>query len=218
MAQKTDDRITNDVITEIAWDPAVILSNVNVATSHRKVKLSGTSETYGAKMAAEDAALRVYGVRSVENDILVVPNSRSDDEIRNDILTALALDYQVPNSQISVSVNNGNAVLSGQVEWNYQREAAFEDAFMIYGVKDVANLIGLSQPEVFASDVQARIAAAFARNAELYDDNITVIVRDHQVTLDGTVETFSERDLAEDTAWMAPGVINVIDNIDILAP
>ena len=135
-----------------------------------------------------------------------------------DILTALALDYQVPNSQISVSVNSGNAVLSGQVEWNYQREAAFEDAFMIYGVKDVANLIGLSQPEVFASDVQARIAAAFARNAELYDDNITVIVPGSPGTLDGTVETFSERDLAEDTAWMAPGVNNVVDNIDILAP
>ncbi|MGO8948439.1 MAG: BON domain-containing protein [Ktedonobacterales bacterium] len=218
MALKTDERITRDVLDELEWDPAVNLIDVSVTTNHRQVRLTGTSETYGARVAAEDAALRVYGVRSVENDIVVNPAARSDDAIRTDIMTALALDYQVPDTQISASVDHGRVMLTGQVQWNYQREAAFDDAFVVNGVKSVENLISLSQPEVYASDIQSRIARAFARHAELYDDNITVLVRNHQVTLDGTVETWSERDLAEDTAWMAPGVTSVVDNIDVLAP
>lgn len=218
MTLKTDERITRDVLAELDWDPAANITDENVTTSHRRVMLTGVAQSYGAKWAAEEAALRVNGVRSVENDIAVNPTERSDEEIRRDIMNALALDYNLPEERISVSVDSGRVMLTGNVEWNYQRESAFDDSFKIKGVKSIENLISLIQPEVYASDIQAKLTQAFARNAELYDDNISVTVRDHQVMLDGTVETWSERDLAEDTAWMAAGITNVIDNINVLAP
>jgi osmotically-inducible protein OsmY len=219
MKPKSDQRITRDVLDELDWDPAVNLIEVNVATTHGNVQLSGTSETYRARLAAEEAALRVYGVRSIDNDIVVKPAVRNDTEIRDDIQTALAKDYyQAPNAGLAVSVDHGRVILSGQVKWHYQREAAVDDACMVKGVKSVESRIDLSQPEVNASTVHARIIRAFARNAKLHDENIAVVVRDQEVTLSGTVETLHERHLALDTAWMAPGVTSVVNHIDVHMP
>ncbi len=219
MSQKTDARITQDVLDELAFDPAVTVANLNVATNHGRVKLHGTADTYSTKLEAEDAAYRVGGVSSVDNDIVVNPAAlglRSDTAIAADIRTTLALDYQVPDDRISVSVVNGDVTLTGNVNWDYQRDAAEEDAAMIQGVQDVDDEIFVNQPQASAADISSGIARAFARNAELYDDNIDVAINGSQVTLAGTVATVSESDMAEDIAWMAPGVTSVTNNIAVL--
>jgi osmotically-inducible protein OsmY len=71
----------------------------------------------------------------------------------------------------------------------------------------------VSPPLVIAANVADNIASAFARNAELADDNVTVTVDDSTVTLGGTVTNWSEYDAAEDAAWRAPGVSAVVNNI-----
>ena len=58
---------------------------------------------------------------------------RTDMDIAADIRSALALDYQVPDDRISVSVVDGHMTLTGNVDWYYQRDAAEEDAAMIQG-------------------------------------------------------------------------------------
>jgi len=60
-----------------------------------------------------------------------------------------------------------------------------------------------------------KTAAAYA---ELYDDNVDVATNGSQVTLAGTVATWSEYDMAEDIAWMSPGVTSVTNNITVLFP
>ena len=107
--------------------------------------------------------------------------------------------------------------LNGNVDWYYQRDAAENDAAMISGVISVNDQIRVTQPQTSVTDISSGIARAFARNAELYDDNVNVDVNGSRVTLSGTVETWSERDMAEDIAWMAPGVTDVDDNIFVLA-
>jgi osmotically-inducible protein OsmY len=52
---------------------------------------------------------------------------------------------------------------------------------------------------------------------ELFDDNIDVSVNGGHATLSGTVETWSERDMAEDVAWRSPGVTEITNNILVLA-
>src|SRR5689334_1625560 len=73
MSQKTDDRITQDVLDELAWDPAVTLVDLSVSTDHGQVRLNGTADTFGTKLEAENAAYRVSGVTSVDNQIFVDP-------------------------------------------------------------------------------------------------------------------------------------------------
>ena len=219
MSQKTDAQITQDVLDELAWDPAVTVADLNISTDHGQVKLNGTVDTYSTKLEAEDAAYRVGGVSSVDNDIVVNPAAlglRSDTDIAADIRSALALDYQVPDDRISVSVVDGFVTLTGNVDWYYQQDSAEDDAAMILGVKGVDDEIVVNQPQASAMDISSGIARAFARNAELYDDNIDVTTNGSQVTLAGTVATWSEYDMAEDIAWMSPGVTSVTNNIAVL--
>ena len=220
MSVKTDNQITQDVLAELAWDPAVTIADLRVSTDHGRVELKGTADTYGTKLEAEDAAYRVASVKSVDNDIDVDPAAfqRSDADIAADIRSALALDYQVPDDRINVGVMDGFVTLIGNVDWYYQRDAAEDDAAMIPGVKDIDDDITVNQQPALATDIASGISAAFARNGELYDDDIDVTTDGGHVTLSGTVETWSECDMAEDIAWMSPGVTDVTNNIEVLLP
>jgi len=219
MSQKTDERITQDVLDELAWDPAVTLADLTVSTDHGRVRLNGTADTFGMKLEAEDAAYRVGGVTSVDNQIFVDPAALDllrDADIADHIRSAFELDYQVPDERLSVSVIDGIATLTGNVDWSYQRDAAEEDAAMILGVIGLVDEITVNQPQAFAVDISSGIARAFARNAELYDDNIDVTTDGGNVTLSGTVATWSEYDMANDIAWMSPGVTSVTNNVAVL--
>src|SRR5216683_6122296 len=219
MSQKTDERITQDVLDELAWDPAVTLADLSVSTDHGRVRLNGIADTFGTKLKAQDAAYRVGGVTSVDNHIFVDPASldlRCDADIADHIRSAFELDYQVPDERLSVSVIDGIVTLTGNVNWSYQREAAEDDAAMILEVTGLVDEITVNQPQASAVDISSGIARAFARNAELYDDNIDVTTDGGNVTLSGTVATWSEYDLANAIAWMSPGVTRVTNNVAVL--
>jgi len=113
-------------------------------------------------------------------------------------------------------VIDGIATLKGNVDWSYQRDAAEDDAAMILGVTGLVDEITVNQPQASAVDISSGIARAFARTAELYDDNIDVTPDGGHVTLSGTVATWGEYDLATDIAWMSPGVTSVTNNIVVL--
>jgi osmotically-inducible protein OsmY len=215
IATKTDAEITADVLAELAWDPAVTVADLDVMTSNGNVTLSGTAATFSIRDAAEDAAYRVFGVRGVTNDIVVVPVAlgRPDGDVAADVRTALTLDTLVPLDRVTVAVADGVVTLSGNLDYYYQREAAEDDAGQIAGVLDVVDLISVIPTDMMAADVADRITDAFARNAELFDDNVSVTVDGNAVTLGGTVSTWSEYYEAEDAAWRAPGVSSVVNNI-----
>src|SRR5260370_7980447 len=73
MSQKTDERITQDVLDELAWDPAVTLADLSVSTDHGRVRLNGTADTFGTKLEAQDAAYRAARVTSLHNQLSVDP-------------------------------------------------------------------------------------------------------------------------------------------------
>ena len=219
MSQKSDERITQNVLDELAWDPAVTLADLSVSTDHGRVRLNGTADTFGTKLEAENAAYRVAGVTSVDNQIFVDPDILGpcyDADIADHIRSVFELDYQVPDERLSVSVIDGIATLAGNVDWSYQRDAAENDAAMILGVIDIVDEITINQPQASAADISSGIARAFARNAELYDDNIDVTTDGGNVTLSGTVATWSEYNMAYDIAWMSPGVTSVTNNVAVL--
>lgn len=197
-----------------------MIANPTVSTTDQRVTLMGMTATYGEKLEAEEAAYRVSGVRDVDNDIIVDPSAfggRSDEYIAADVRSALILDYAVPDDRITVSVLDGTVTLTGTVDWYYQRLAAADDAAMIKGVKFVNNDIVVMQPKASAVEIAEGIARAFARNAELYDDNVVVSANGGNVTLSGTVETWGEYDMAQDVAWRSPGVTSITNNILVLA-
>ena len=197
------------------------MADLNIATFNGRVTLTGTVHNYGTKQEATEAAYRVSGVREVDNELMVNPSEpdiRSDSSIADSIKNAVLLDDQVPYQRIQVKVNQGFVTLKGSVDWAYQREAVVDDVLKIAGIRSVDNLITVTPPHASAEEIQRGIARAFARNAELSDDQILVEVEGGHVTLSGHVAFWSEHDLAEETAWKSPGVTSVTNNIQVDNP
>ena len=102
--------------------------------------------------------------------------------------------------------------MSGQVDWGYERNMAKTAIENLDGVKMVVNEI-MIKPKPMAGDISKQINSAFQRYASIDANKVKVSVTANKVTLTGAVRSWSEREDAEDAAWAAPGVNQVINNI-----
>ena len=214
---RSDEEIKRDVEQELRWDPDIDATDIAVAVKNGVVTLTGFVRSYSDKWEAERAAKRVDGVLGVVNDLEVrLPNidERPDPEIARDAV--MALKHQLPFSyeNIKVIVKNGWITLEGEVEWNYQREAAEAAVRRVRGVKGITNKIEL-RPMVPPTDIKRKIEEAFRRSAELDAQRITVETRGGEIILRGTVRSWAEREEAERAAWAAPGVTKVTNLITV---
>jgi osmotically-inducible protein OsmY len=214
----TDRVLHQAVLDELEWDPSFNAAHIGVAVEDGVVTLTGHVGSYAEKVAAERAAKRVAGVRGVAQEIEVrYPSDKktADDQIAKRALDILSWNTTIPKDRVQVSVQKGWVSLSGQVDWWYQRVDAENAVKRLSGVTGLTNAITV-KPKVQAMDVKSRIERALKRNAEMEASGIRVSVVGGKVTLDGKVKAFYERDLAERTAWSAPGVTAVEDRISIM--
>jgi len=82
----------------------------------------------------------------------------------------------------------------------------------VQGIRGITDNITISS-EPIPSDLAQRISAALDRKAVLDDSVIQVTNDGSTVYLDGTTDSYAAMETAEDTAWAAPGVTNVIDRL-----
>ena len=214
--EKTDTKIQEDVLNELQWDPSVTASAVTVSANNGIVTLRGSVPHYIEKMAAEHAAQRVGGVKAVADELEVnfmTPPDHNDEEIAQAALNAFKWNYSVPDS-VKIAVEKGWVTLSGEVEWDYQRNAARNTASEILGVCGVTNSINIKS-KVQPSNIKTRIEEALKRSAESEGRKINVSVSGDHVTLPGNVHSFSEIEDARLAAFNAPGVMSVDNNLII---
>jgi osmotically-inducible protein OsmY len=211
---KTDTQIQSDVIAELGWEPSIHSEEIGVEVKDGIVTLAGHVGTYAEKLEAERTALRVFGVKAlaVEIDVRIAGiSARTDADIARTVENVLQWTTYLPKDSVQIKVEGGRVTLSGEVNWEYQRKAAVDAVRYLMGVKGVTDLI-LIKPTVSAPLVKADIEAALKRRAQRDSNHISVSVKGHDVTLTGSVHSWSDRDLATHTAWGTPGVRSVVNN------
>jgi osmotically-inducible protein OsmY len=213
-----DRELRQNVIDELDFEPSIDSADIGVAAEHGVVTLTGHVPNYAQKMAAERAAWRVKGVKAIAQEIQVrfpMDKQHNDDEIAQRALSVLAWNVVVPRDAIHVKVQNGWVTLSGQVDWNYQREAAVADIRKLSGVSGVINEMTL-KPSVQSGDVKQRITDALKRHAEIEASHIQISVRDGgTVDIEGGVDNWDERQAVVRAAWSVPGVRAVSEHLRI---
>ena len=216
---RATEELQTDVLEELAWDPEVDSSNIGVAAGKEGViTLTGRVGSYAQKRLAEQVTKRVPGVHAVVNDIEVIIGEhaqREDADVAEAAVRAIRWATTVPD-RIQVAVANGWLTLEGQVEWEYQRRAAYNAVRELIGVKGVTNKITI-KPKVSPVEIKRKITDAFERNALLDAGQVKVESDGGKVILTGTVRSWAERDDAERTAWAAPGVIAVDNRLTVKA-
>src|SRR3981081_226834 len=212
---RTDEEIQKDVLSELKWDAQVQPNEIGVSVKEGVVTLTGWVDSYLKKWSAEDAAHKVAGVKAVANDIEIkLATERTDPDIAEAAVHALEWDAFVPSGKVQVTVSKGWVTLTGEVEWQYQKQDAERVVRRLAGVKGVTNLITV-KPRVTPSELKKKIEDALVRNAEIDANKITVEVQGSKAILKGTVRAWVEKEEAERVAWSAPGITSVENRITV---
>lgn len=220
--------------------------DVNVDTVNGRVTLHGTVPTEQQKSAAEAAVKSIDGVTAVRNLLQVVPEDQqqkvetSDDQIRQNVETALENDAGLADSDIKVqSVNQGVVLLAGDAKTLSAHLAAVEIAAAVPGVRDVASEI--ESPEKLADDEIWKDTKTVAGDAAekttstardlwitsaakmmLLTDpdvpalDINVDTHNATVTLFGIVPTDAAKAEAEADVKKVAGVKNVVNDLQVV--
>ena len=211
---RSDPEIQAAVQDELDWTPDVDSAGIGVAVEAGTVSLSGEVDNHAEQLAATRAALRVRGVTAVVDNLEVHPKTEwvvTETDIAKEVQRALKWASNVPDT-VKAEIKEHTVTLTGQVSWDFQRQAAKRAVQYLRGVYSVNNMITLTaRPS--AADTEERIKNALVRNAQLDAKTIDATVSGNTVTLTGTVRSWAEKKQAGNAAWASPHVTDVDNRI-----
>jgi osmotically-inducible protein OsmY len=131
------------VMTSLSRDPRIPdSSEIAVAVEDGIATLRGTVESFGQRRAAAADASKIDGVFEVDDQLKVsLLDMREDDEIRGAALQTLVWDSEVPTESVDVKVSEGWVTLKGNVSYQFESDAAFDDVASMQGVLGITNAI-----------------------------------------------------------------------------
>jgi osmotically-inducible protein OsmY len=146
----TNTPLEDEVIARLNLDPRIPDSiEIAVSADGGIVSLRGTVESFGQRRAASGDARKIDGVYEVDDQLkvsLLGSDRRDDDEIRGAALQTLIWDAEVPSDLVDVKVRDGWVTLKGDVSYQFESDAAYEDVASLYGVIGVTNEITVTNP------------------------------------------------------------------------
>ena len=212
-------RLRHEVEEELGCEPSVDAVAIGVAVDDGVVTLSGHVASHAEKVAAEHAAARVRGAKAIVSDLKVkLPDSThaTDEEIAQAAIHALSWNTLVPADRIKVRVEHSWIALEGDVDWRYQKNAAYNAVCDLKGVRGVSDRVAI-KPATISTAVKAHIEAALRRRFGTRKSHITIETSGDHVTLRGAVRSLAERAEIEKAAWTTPGVCHVNNNLSVVS-
>lgn len=211
---------------------------IDVDVENGSAKLTGSVETDVERDLAEQLALGIEGVTKVDNQLKVDPNVESQASSkptmaqRFDDATTVATvkskllwNSNTEGLDIKVQADNGHVTLSGNAQNQAAKDLAGSLASNTDGVRKVNNQIRVSGDATAAAKTQnaaddagrvisdtwitSKVKSSFIYNRNLDGLDISVTTKDGQVSLDGSVSSSAQKQLAVETARNIRGVRGV---------
>jgi osmotically-inducible protein OsmY len=214
---KSDAELRIHVEEELSCEPGVDATAIGVAVKDEIVTLSGHVASHAEKLVAEQAAARVLDVRAIVTELdvkLAGSNLVNDEDIARAAVDALSWNTLIPGNRIRVQVGSGWLTLEGDVDWHYQKSAAYNAVCNLKGVRGISNKIAVKSVSIHDA-VEAHIVSALKRRFGRRGNRIQIETRRDHVTLWGDVKSMAESAEAERAAWTTPGVCHVENHLSV---
>jgi osmotically-inducible protein OsmY len=215
----TPEKIKKQVVDQLYWDSRVDASDIEVEVEGGEVALTGDVPSYSARQAATSTVWSIDGVTAVDNRLSVEYPSTiefpSDAEVRSNIESILLWNTEIDSSEIAISVQDHIVTLEGTVD-SYWKKVRAADLADVTGVFEVVNKLAVVPTEDYVDeDIAGDVTDALDRNLHVNVDDVTVKVKDGEVTLTGTVSSWTAYRSAEDSAFYTLGVRDVDNRLTI---
>lgn len=178
--------------------------------------LKGRSESvFEISLAAETVA-EVPGVKDVVSEVKVTPGvTITDVDLIDEVMQALHVEPSIREEFIGATAKDGVVTLEGTVDSLEQKTLASNIAKLMPGVRMVRNYLTVSKmPTSFDQAVENEVIKALEKS-DINMVNVRVNVLAGLVFLDGTVDTYKQRDRARKIAEAVPGVRSVQNDLVI---
>jgi len=146
----TNASIDDEVRSVLTLDPRISdPAEIAGSTEDGTVTLRGTVGSFAQRRAAVEDARAIDGVYDVHDELKVQmldEARREDADIRGIALQILMWDIEVPVDSVDVKVQDGWITLTGNVTYQFESDAAFDDVASLYGVFGVTNEIQVATP------------------------------------------------------------------------
>ncbi|SDP46392.1 Osmotically-inducible protein OsmY, contains BON domain [Nakamurella panacisegetis] len=215
---RTSEQLTAQARRAVQAEPLLRGQPIFPDAAQGAVTLYGRVETPTQAAVAERAVLRVPGVYAVAQKLLVsAAPRRSDTDIAEEAARALARAPHVPES-VRVTVHDRRVTLTGEVNWQYEREAACRAIDDLPGAQTVHNRITV-RSGTMAADLEKRILGMLDERDPLAESRLTVTTNGRgALRLAGSVPTVRDRRDAETICWDVPGTTSVTNHLTVSAP
>lgn len=227
---RADVEIEEDIMEALAADAATESWELAVEVSDGQVTLTGAVESWQEKQLAANIAKSVRGVTGLQNALTVnYEGDRPDAEIKNEIEAALNWDAYIDDALITVSVDDGEASLSGTVGSVAEKNRATTEAW-VAGVDSVdseaLNVRLWARDETLREnkyvsrseeEIREAVNKTFLYDPRVYNQAVDVEVDEGTVTLRGEVDNLKARRAAAADARSVVGVWSIKNQLKVRA-
>lgn len=226
--KRSDDEIRQDVEASLARDVYLTGLPIMVSVKDGAVTLTGHVGTSYQKERAAGDVRWIWNVKKVDNDLDVVwwdnegtrpkVSVPTANQLQRSVYDELHADPRLDALGITVQVDLGRVTLTGSVPTFYQKKTAEKDALDVVGTAWVTNMLNVTpvkrSDEAIIDDVIFETATDYA----LAHDQISTMVKDGVVTLNGEVKSNWEKSHANDVVSRISGVRKVVNDLKVNYP